>query len=580
MLGLADGQGNVIDCLVYETSGKYDAEVRFEGPWQDAPLHLNQRTAYSPFRYVLRRDRSAAGTLLPDTNTAQDWNAGFSSRNLGDEVDYRIEIPGQLNWVPRKLRNVKADIWATSAPDNNFKTFVRLLDKAKHSIWISIYQMTNFKIGEALSRALGRGVQVRIWLEGAPVGGVPDQERFILNRLVNEGAEVYFLGGDKKRDWQPRYRFDHSKYTLVDDKTVVIGTENYGRTGVPIDNSYGNRGYMIHISEPQFVAQVRKVWQHDVRPETLLDVIDWKDDPRDNYGLPYRKPDFEPSFKIPSGNYKRPLKPLHYRGKVDLELVLSPNNSLNAKSGPLAMLLRAKKTLDIEQNSIVKYWGKKRDKVRAQNLPLEAVISAARRGVAVRVLLDGTWYNISGDNKKNNDDTVAYLNDLAAKEKLPLMAKVINLNSTSLSKIHSKGILADGKEVFVGSINWTENSFKGNREVGVIVGDRRITGYYQKIFERDWRASTLYTGTLKSDAPVPVRSAPMAKAKVLKTLNSGDQVTVIAEYQKKWAQVRLGKKDVLGYLPLKYIRYFGGSPWEAVNLIGRYARITGEVSAA
>ena len=28
MLGLADGQGNVIDCLVYETSGKYDAEVK------------------------------------------------------------------------------------------------------------------------------------------------------------------------------------------------------------------------------------------------------------------------------------------------------------------------------------------------------------------------------------------------------------------------------------------------------------------------------------------------------------------------------------------------------------------------
>ena len=63
--------------------------------------------------------------------------------------------------------------------------------------------MTNFKIGEALSRALGRGVQVRIWLGGRPCRSVPDQERFILNRLVNEGAEVYFQAVTKSEIGSP-----------------------------------------------------------------------------------------------------------------------------------------------------------------------------------------------------------------------------------------------------------------------------------------------------------------------------------------------------------------------------------------
>ena len=578
-VGVTDQSGVILDCLVYETSGEFEEEFRFSGPWDDAPVHLNKRVAYSPFRYLIRRDRSGSGKLLPDTDTHNDWNSGFSSRKLGEEVDYRIELPGQLNWVPKKLHNVKADIWATSAPDNNYQAFIRLIDKAEKSIWVSIYQMTNPNIAKAFHRALKRGVELRIWLEGAPVGGIPDQERFLLNELVTEGAKVYFLGGEKKLDLQPRYRFDHSKYTIVDEKIVVIGTENYGRTGVPVQNDYGNRGWMIQIQQPEFVAQLQKVWQHDVRPNTLLDVIPWEKDPRDAYGLPYRKPDFKPNYVIPTGDYKEPVRPLHLKGKVDLELVLAPNNSLNTEQGLLAMILRAKKTLDIEQNSIVRYWGRKKDKVRAQNLPLEAVISAARRGVRVRVLLDGTWYNISGDNLKNNDNTVAYLNDLAAKENLPLMAKVINLGSTNLSKIHAKGVLLDGKEVFVGSINWTENSFKGNREVGVVVGDRRVTGYYQNLFERDWRRSTLYTGTIKNDEPVPVRSAPLPRAKVLKKLKTGDKVVVLGEYQKKWAQVRGGKKDILGYLPLKSIGYYDGSPWEAINLIDRYAKISGKVVA-
>ena len=87
----------------------------------------------------------------------------------------------------------------------------------------------------------------------------------------------------------------------------------------------------------------------------------------------------------------------------------------------------------------------------------------------------------------------------------------------------------------------------------------------------------MYTGILKSEKPVSVRGAPLERAKVLKTLKSGDKVVVLGEYQKKWAQVRVGKKDILGYVPLDSIGYYDGSPWEAINLVDRYAKISGEV---
>ena len=39
---------------------------------------------------------------------------------------------------------------------------------------------------------------------------------------------------------------------------------------------------------------------------------------------------------------------------------------------------------------------------------------------------------------------------------------MINLETAHLEKIHAKSVMVDGQEVLVSSINWSENSFKGN----------------------------------------------------------------------------------------------------------------------
>jgi len=590
-VALVDDGGSVVDFVAYDnTAEAVWSEDDFSAlPWRGGPVALNKTSFYGWKGQVLARDRDEAGRLLADTDTAVDWDGGFSRKQLGDEPTHRIERMGQSRFVTTPIRG-RAKVTATSAPDNNHRTLVEAIERATKSIRVRIYEFTNPKIAEALLKARARGVTVTIYLEGAPVGGIPDQERWILDRCDRAGIRIYFIGGTPKNPVKPRYRFDHSKYVIIDERLAIIGTENYGRTGVPLIPTYGNRGWMVHVENPAFVKQLLAVWEADLRLDDrgsspLGDIVDIRADAEDSYGMPYRDPMFVPDETVQRGRYEQPVAPVVVDDEMELELVLSPDTSLNESSAVLGIIQRAKKTLYIEQNSIRRRWGKLGDDPETEgdvpNLALQAVIAAARRGVQVRVLLDSTWYNVQGDEDRDNDDVALWLNELAAREKLDVVAKVINLDTTGLQKIHAKGVIGDDAEVFVGSINWTENSFKGNREVGVVVKHPKIAGYYADLFRRDWARSRVF------EAPIVVSKATVhtgidPKSKVVMRLGSGDRVFVVGEHQRpggNWLEVRLPKTDRTAFLPAKAIGLPTGTPGEALHLIDKDAVIEGVVVA-
>lgn len=594
-VALVDGKGDVVDFVAYE-AGKvpFFGESAFTGvPWKGEPVRLSKTSFYGWKGQVLARDRDERGRPLRDTDTAADWDSGFSRKLLGEEPTHRVEIAGQSRFVSRPLKKVRAKVMATSSPDNSYGALIDAIRSARRELRVRIYEMTNPKIVEEIVKARLRGVKVWIFLEGSPVGGIPDQERWLVDRAARAGCIVHFLATPKGSRLKPRYRFDHSKYILVDDRLAVIGSENYGRTGVPVFNSFGNRGWMVHVENPTFVKQLREVWDHDHR-STMADVLSIDASPTDAYGLPYRDPSFVPDEELDRGLYDRPAAPVVADEVMDLELVLSPDTSLNEHSALLGMIERAKRTLYVEQNSIRRRWGRKEDSSdpssearddaeNTPNLALQAVVAAARRGVQVRVLLDSTWYNVQGDEDRDNDDTVAWLNELARKEKLDISAKVINLETAHLEKIHTKGVIIDDTEVFVGSINWTENSFKGNREVGVVIGNKKIAGYYAKLFRRDWSQSRIYSADIIAKAEV--HSAPNAKSKVLKRLGRGDRVFVVAEHGIKeggrpaFVEVQLAQGSFeTGFLDPNALGAPEASPGEALHVIGREAVIIGRVA--
>ncbi|MFZ9888481.1 MAG: phospholipase D-like domain-containing protein [Myxococcota bacterium] len=583
-IALVDGFGVLIDFVAYDRNKeeKWRVDQLPAQGWRGGAVRLVDTTAYGWTGQVLARDRDAQGRLLPDTDTAADWDSGWSRKRLGVEPTHRVEIAGQSHFHPRLLRNVRARVLATSAPDNNYQALIDAFDAAQRRIRVSVYQLTNPQVAEALARRAKAGVEVQLWLEGSPVGGIPDQERYLVEALAAAGAQVYFLASDGKRGVSARYRFDHSKYVLIDDNKVIIGTENYGRTGVPVHPSYGNRGWMVHIENRDFFLQLDEVWRHDLKLGHR-DVVRIEDRPDDPYGFPYRDPHFQPDGGlIQRGLYRDPARPLLVHEPMNLELVLSPDTSLHEQRAIIGMIGRARRSLYVEQNSVRRRWGRLKHTVEeTPDLPLEAVVAAARRGVRTRVLLDGTWYNVTGDDDRDNDDTARFLNDLARAEGLDLSAKVINLESAHLEKIHAKGVIVDDKEVFVGSINWSENSFKGNREVGVVIGNPKVAGYYATLFRRDWAESRLYEATVRRASSV--YGAPGAKAKRLGTYQPGQVVSVVGEH---------GGQAATGAAWLEVQTEFGNTAYlraadvvdpvatarEALHLLGREATVTGRVA--
>ncbi|HRE88828.1 MAG TPA: phospholipase, partial [Myxococcota bacterium] len=85
---------------------------------------------------------------------------------------------GQTRFAPRPLSGVRAKVLATSAPDNNYAALIAAFGAAKRELRVRVYELTSPKIADGLVKAKRRGVNVLVYLEGSPVGGLSDQQRW------------------------------------------------------------------------------------------------------------------------------------------------------------------------------------------------------------------------------------------------------------------------------------------------------------------------------------------------------------------------------------------------------------------
>lgn len=144
----------------------------------------------------------------------------------------------------------------------------------------------------------------------------------------------------------------------------------------------------------------------------------------------------------------------------------------------LGAINNAKESVLVQQFSSGRFWGEE------DNTFIAALIEAARRGCEVKVMLDSMY--LEGGN--NNDEVVSWLNEVANETNLSLEAKLADLDSLGLAKIHNKGLIVDGKEVLISSLNWNANSIY-NREAGVIIENEEIASFYTDVFFHDWNVS-------------------------------------------------------------------------------------------
>lgn len=135
----------------------------------------------------------------------------------------------------------------------------------------------------------------------------------------------------------------------------------------------------------------------------------------------------------------------------------------------IEMLDAARRTIDIEQFYVESRPGEALEPV------LEAVKSAASRGVRVRLLVDSNFFSkYPGEPRR-----------LAGFRNIEV--KVIDFSSIGGVQ-HSKFFIVDGSVVFIGSANFDWLAMSHIHEVGVRLEDIKIARQLGAIFDRDWRA--------------------------------------------------------------------------------------------
>lgn len=107
---------------------------------------------------------------------------------------------------------------------------------------------------------------------------------------------------------------------------------------------------------------------------------------------------------------------------------------------------------------------------------LELLVEAARRGVTVRVMVSGT----------RNDNRLARANSVALYG--PLLEAGIELHEYNRSMLHHKVMVVDGRWMTIGTTNFDNRSFAHNEESNLSVYDQGLARDYEQQFVLDLEA--------------------------------------------------------------------------------------------
>ncbi|MFB6070259.1 MAG: phosphatidylserine/phosphatidylglycerophosphate/cardiolipin synthase family protein [Halanaeroarchaeum sp.] len=328
------------------------------------------------------------------------------------------------------------------APGVTFET----LRGADDRILLAGYTLTSPRVVDALRTAERRGVDVSVLVEGGPVGGVASRQKRALDVLAADGVRVVVSGGRRAR-----YDFHHAKYAVVDRRALVT-SENWKPSGV---GGHASRGWGVLIRNADLADHLARVFAADADG---LDARPWRSVEPEGYPADVATATFPARF------------PARRFTADDVRVIAAPDN---AEPALRTLLGGAEESIRIEQVSV------------DPTGPLyRSTIAAARRGVAVRVLLSGAWY-VEADNRA----VVEALRRLARRESLPLEAKIVEPRSR-YDHVHVKGVIVDGRRTVVGSVNWNPHSLRENREVAVVIDDPAVGRYYGRLFRADWRGAS------------------------------------------------------------------------------------------
>ena len=115
-------------------------------------------------------------------------------------------------------------------------------------------------------------------------------------------------------------------------------------------------------------------------------------------------------------------------------------------------------------------------------------------------------------------------------------------------RLHTRTIIRDGSQMFIGSQSLRELELDARREIGIILPDKKIIASVTKVFEADWESAVASPKELNVEAPnaTVAKAAKKVAKSVAKDLPPVGPVVerVIREVTREDSDIELDHKDV------------------------------------
>lgn len=318
-----------------------------------------------------------------------------------------------------------------------YPRMLQVIDEANEYVLLEMYLVTSGEVAnsfiEALLRAAGRGVDVRVLLDGFGALGLTAQDR---KRLTDGGVQLAIYNAPRLHKRYANFLRDHRKLLLVDGRVAFVGgagiTDDFlleGRPGTPW------REVMIEIRGP-----VLTDWQKVFASTWVMC----------GGALPLPQPSSAPAIA----------------GKMMGRVATSESWQRGDLAHSVFRRIEAAR---------VRVWLMSAYFVPSRRFR-KALRRAVRRGVDVRLLVPGP---------KTDHPLVRHA---ARRFYGKLLRNGVRIFEFQPRILHAKMVLCDDW-VSIGSSNLDRWNFKWNLEANQEIGDAEFAGHVAAVFESDFRQS-------------------------------------------------------------------------------------------
>jgi phosphatidylserine/phosphatidylglycerophosphate/cardiolipin synthase-like enzyme len=317
---------------------------------------------------------------------------------------------------------------------------IRAIDATKKTLDIAIYELAIREVRDALVRAKGRGVNVRIIMDQGHL--YPEKSTGHrtpeIQSLVDAGFQLKTLrGGDA-------YGIMHNKFAVFDGALLETGSFNWSRAA---DTQHYENA--LFDDDATRIASYQNYWNWMWSNARVVD-------------------DKNPPAKIvlDEHGHSAPLPPAPQDSARTVEFngVSLPRESYTPH-GTSAIIVSA---IDAARTSLV-----------VANFSfthhdlIDALKRAKDRGVKIRIVFDRYQYG--------------FLKEMAEMVDLGFDVRLSNGKDGQKGVMHNKFVVLDGKLVETGSFNWTFNGELNNYENAAFLDAPDDTAAWAAYFERIWK---------------------------------------------------------------------------------------------